>query len=451
MSVVHSSDPHGDRDPTEPDQPAPASVPLDTRIAELQRMKRIALGCLVLALIGLAVSIAMGGRGGWGWFKAFCEAAAVGGLADWFAVVALFRHPLGLPIPHTALIPQGKHRIADSLAGFVRDNFLHPDALMKKLALFNPAERLGQWLRAPENLVKVSGSARAIALEAMSFLNEQAVRRGIGEFLAGRALAWNATATAASVLDVLTQGGRHQAVLDGALEKLRDYLATPEVRTLVAARLVKFSRQQWPKVTSVVDAISNVDKMADSLSDRLALQLVDEVKDALAQPDHSVRRQFDEWVREFIDRLRHDEAFARDVNLIKDRVVQSDDVRHYLDSVWTEVRCSIEADIARDDSALLRHLTRSLSALADRLGRDESLVAAINEHVMSTASSLVQRMRSGITDHIAATVKSWDDRSLVRQIELSVGRDLQFIRLNGTLVGGLIGLLLYAASWWAER
>ncbi len=414
-------------------------------------MKAVALACLLLALSGLALSIAMGGRGGWAWFKAFCEAAAVGGLADWFAVVALFRHPLGLPIPHTALIPHGKHRIADSLAEFVRDNFLHPDALMKKLAVFNPAERLGQWLRSPENLARVGSSARSVALEALSFLNEQAVRRAMGEFLVSRALRWDATTTAATVLDVLTKDGRHQAVLDGALEKLRDYLATPEVRDLVAARLVKFSRQQWPKVTSLVDAISNVDKMADSLSDKLALQLVDEVKDALAQPDHQVRHQFDAWLRDFIERLRHDEAFARDINAMKDRVVQGGEVRQYLDSVWTEVRQAIEADIAREDSALVQHLTRSLAAFADRLGRDDSLAAAINEHVMSTAASLVQRMRSGVTEHIAATVKSWDDRSLVQQVELSVGRDLQFIRLNGTLVGGLIGLLLYAASWWAER
>lgn len=409
-------------------------------------MKLVTLGALVASLAGLGLSLSMGAQGGWAWFKAFCEAAAVGGLADWFAVTALFRHPMGLPIPHTALIPQGKHRIADSLALFVRDNFLHPEVLLKKLALFNPAERLGQWLREPDNMAKVTGSVRAMAQESLSFLNEQAVRRAIGEFLVSRALAWNATATAASVLDVLTKEGRHQDVLDGALEKLRDYLATPEVRTLVAGRLVKFARAQWPKVTSVVDAISNVDRMADSLSDKLALQLVDEVQEALAKPDHSVRRQFDEWIREFTDRLRQDPVFAADVNALKDRVVQSDDVRSYLDGLWVEVRRSIEIDIAREDSALLRHLGASLGALGERLGRDDSLARAINEHVMSAAASLVGGMREGVTSHIAATVKSWDDRSLVRQIELSVGRDLQFIRLNGTLVGGIIGLLLYALT-----
>ena len=425
--------------------------PSDPRAADLRRMKLVALSCLFAALVGLAVSLVMGAQGPWAWLKAFCEAAAIGGLADWFAVVALFRHPLGLPIPHTALIPQGKHRIADSLAEFVRDNFLHPEVLLQKLAILHPAERLGQWLREPANLAQITGSVRAMAIEGISLLHEQAVRRAIGEFLVARALSWNATATAASVLDVLTKSGRHQDVLDGALAKLRDYLATPEVRTLVAARLVKFARAQWPKATSLVDTIANVDKMADSLSDKLALQLVEEVQTALSQPDHSVRRQFDAWILEFIERLRQDPAFSREVNAMKDRVVQSDDVRAYLDGVWTEVRATIERDLQRDDSVLMRHLDHSLAALGDRLSRDPALVQAINEHVLSAAGRMVGGMREGVTRHIAATVKSWDDRSLVRQIELSVGRDLQFIRLNGTLVGGVIGLLLYAITVWMQR
>lgn len=426
----------------------PPQTLTDPRIAALRRMKLVALGCLLLSLAGLGLSLVMGASGPWAWLKAFCEAAAIGGLADWFAVVALFRHPLGLPIPHTALIPQGKHRIADSLAEFVRDNFLHPEVLLRKLQILNPAERLGQWLREPRNLAQVTGSVRSMAIEALSLLNEQAVRRAIGEFLVARALAWNATATAASVLDVMTKSGRHQDVLDGALSKLRDYLATPEVRALVASRLLKFARAQWPKATSLVDTIANVDKMADSLSDKLALQLVEEVQTALSQPEHSVRRQFDAWIIEFIERLRQDPEFARDVNAMKDRVVQSDDVRAYLDGVWTEVRAAIEADLRRDDSVLMRHLDHSLAGLGERLGRDPGLVEAINEHVLSSAARMVGSMREGVTQHIATTVKAWDDRSLVRQIELSVGRDLQYIRLNGTLVGGVIGLVLYGVTVW---
>ncbi|WP_416757829.1 DUF445 domain-containing protein [Roseateles sp. So40a] len=434
---------------TASDAPDPRAV--DPRAADLRRMKRIALGCLLASLAGLILSLVMGAAGPWAWLKAFCEAAAIGGLADWFAVVALFRHPLGLPIPHTALIPQGKQRLAEALAEFVRDNFLHPEVLLQKLQILNPAERLGDWLRVPANLAQITGPVRTMAIEGLSLLHEQAVRRALGEFLIARALAWNATATAASVLDVLTQSGRHQDVLDGALSKLRDYLATPEVRSLVAARLVKFSRAQWPKATSLVDTIANVDKMADSLSDKLALQLVEEVQTALSQPDHAVRRQFDAWIVEFIERLRQDPDFAREVNAMKDRVVQSDDVRVYLDGIWSEVRATLERDLHREDSVLIRHLDQGMAALGDRLSRDASLVSAINTHVLSAAERMVGGMREGVTRHIATTVKAWDDRSLVRQIELSVGRDLQFIRLNGTLVGGAIGVFLHALTLLMQR
>lgn len=429
----------------------------DPRVIDLLRMKRVSLACLVLAAAGLFTSVAMGAHGGpgshtgWAWFKAFCEAAVVGGLADWFAVVALFRRPLGLPIPHTALIPQGKNRIADSLAVFVRDSFLSPEVLLAKLKVFNPAERLGQWLREPANLAVVTGSVRAMALQALSFLNEAAVRRAIGEFLVARALKWDAATTAGSVLDVLTRGGRHQQVLDAALEKLADYLATEEVRELVAGRLVGYARREWPKITGVVDTFASVDKMAVNMSDRLALELITEVQKTLSDPDHAVRRRFDDWIAGFIERLKHDEAFAQDVNALKDRVVQRDDVRGYLEDVWGEVRNSIEADIQREDSALLQHLRNALGALGSRLGRDPGLAQAINEHVLSASEALVGRLRDGVAGHISATVRGWDDESLVRQIELGVGRDLQFISLNGTLVGGLIGLVLYGATWWVAH
>ena len=430
----------------------PAALIDDPRLRELARMKRVSLACLLLAVVGLFASVAAmgqaGAHGGWAWFKAFCEAAVVGGLADWFAVVALFRRPMGLPIPHTALVPRGKARIADSLAVFVRDSFLAPEVLLAKLKVFNPAERLGQWLRQPENLETVAGSVRSMALEALSLLNEQAVRRAIGEFLVARALRWDAAATAGSVLDVLTRGGRHQQVLDAALQKVGDYLATDEMRELVAGRLVGYARKEWPKITAVVDTFGSIDKMAANMSDRLALELVGEVHKALSQPDHAVRQRFDAWMADFIERLKGDPAFAQEVNALKDRVVQRDDVRDYLEGVWTTVRDSLEADIRREDSALLGHLRASLAALGGRLGRDPALADVINEHVLSASGALVERLREGVAGHISATVRAWDDRSLVQQIELGVGRDLQFIRLNGTLVGGVIGLVLYGATWW---
>jgi uncharacterized membrane-anchored protein YjiN (DUF445 family) len=414
-------------------------------------MKLIALASLVLALCGLVLSVAMGAQGAWAWVKAFSEAAAIGALADWFAVVALFRRPLGLPIKHTALIPQNKERIAESLAAFVRDHFLAPAALMQKLEVFDPAARLGEWLRAPENIRNLTGSVRAIALESLSFVNEQAVRQAIGDFVRRRVRGWDASATAADVLKLLTKDGRHNELLDGALERLRDYLGTEETRQMVAEKMTVYAKSEWPKIISLVDTFYGVDKMAGKLSEKLARQLVDEVEQALSDPDHAVRKRYEAWIHEFIGRLTDDELFSARVNEMKNRVAERDDLQRYVESLWDEVRAAIEADVRRDDSSLLRHLENAFGALGERLSRDAGLREAINGHVMSGAEKLVERLRGSLTHHISNTVKSWDDESLVQQIELALGRDLQFIRLNGTLVGGLIGVALHGALLYGPR
>src|SRR5690606_33398361 len=168
----------------------------DPRPAQLRRMKAIAVAMLLAMVAGFVISHVMGNQGAWAWVSAFCEAATVGALADWFAVVALFRRPLGLPIPHTAIIPRSKARIADSLAAFVRDHFLEPQTLLARLEVFDPAERLGQWLARPEQAHRLAGMARGWALQALDLLDEQAVRERIREFVSARLQSWDASATA---------------------------------------------------------------------------------------------------------------------------------------------------------------------------------------------------------------------------------------------------------------
>lgn len=177
--------------------PLPASSPDDPRRAQLRRMKGWALALLLAMLSGFVFSHYMGNRGAWAWVAAFCEAATVGALADWFAVVALFRHPLGLPIPHTAIIPRSKRRIGDSLAAFVRDHFLQPERLLERLQVFDPAVRLGQWLAQPQQSARLAGMARGWALQALDLLDEAAVRRAIHGFVVARLQAWNVAASAA--------------------------------------------------------------------------------------------------------------------------------------------------------------------------------------------------------------------------------------------------------------
>ena len=423
----------------------------DPRRAQLRRMKAIALAMLLAMLCGFVLAHAMGNQGVWAWVSAFCEAATVGALADWFAVVALFRHPLGLPIPHTAIIPRSKARIADSLAAFVRDHFLEPQTLLARLEVFDPAAKLGQWLSRPEQSRRLAQLARGWALQALDLLDERAVREGIQRFVVARLQAWDAAATAGEVLGLLTADGRHQQLLDEALKRLSRYLDGEAVKQRASALLVKHARREWPRLVGTVNWIKPVEGIADDLAERIARAVLDELNGILSQPKHPIRRDYERWLRGYIQRLREDPELATRVAQIKQDLIGHPSVQAYVSGLWDQVHAALRQDLERADGVLAGHLERSLGSLGEALGRDEALREAINQHVMGGAEKLALRLRGGVTDYIAQTVKAWDERHLVEQLELSVGRDLQYIRFNGTLVGGLIGLILHAAIVLLER
>jgi uncharacterized membrane-anchored protein YjiN (DUF445 family) len=416
----------------------------DVRRTQLRRMKIAALALLVAMVCGFITSHVMGGQGAWAWVRAFCEAATVGALADWFAVVALFRRPMGLPIPHTAIIPSNKDRIGDNLAVFVRDHFLDPDTLMEKLRVFDPAARLSRWLVRPKQAHALSDGARRVALQTLDMLDEQAVRGVIQEFVVKNLRRWDAAGTVGEILGLLTRDGRHQELLDAAMERLGGYLGEDDVKERASTLLVKFARKEWPRIIAAVDVIKSVDGIADNLADRLALALVQEVRDVLSEPDHPVRRDYEAWVLNYIERLKSDPALSAQVEDLKQRAIDHPKVQEYVQGLWDDIHAALRRDLSDEDSALARHLESALLALGRKLGEDPSLRDAINNHVLGSARRLTGRLRIGVTEHISRTVKNWDERHLVDELELSVGRDLQYIRFNGTLVGGLIGVALHA-------
>ncbi|NNM64775.1 MAG: DUF445 family protein [Burkholderiales bacterium] len=418
----------------------------DLRLQPLRRMQLVALGLLGLALAGLITATAWGGQGPWGWVKAFCEAAAVGALADWFAVVALFRRPLGLPIPHTAIIPANKDRIADNLAVFVRDHFLDPKTLLDKLAVFDPAARLSQWLADPLRVQGWVHAARQWGLQALDWLDDRRLQQDLKGIVQDALQRWDAAQTAGQVLTVLTHDGRHQDLLDGTLDKIGEFLNQDEVKQRVSALLVKHARKEWPTIIALVNTVKSVDSVAGSLADKLASALMAELQDILRQPDHPVRVAYGEKVEDFIARLRTDPALAARVQEIKAQLIDNPAVHTYVDGLAQEAKDWLRRDLADPNSRLGLHLQAALSSIGSKLASDASLREAINSHILSAAALLVQDLRGGVTEHIASTVKGWDDRALVREMERSVGKDLQFIRINGTLVGGLMGVVLYAGA-----
>ncbi len=424
------------------------STTVDERISQLRHMQALALGLLGVAVAGLVISVWMGAAGGWAWVKAFSEAAAVGALADWFAVVALFRRPMGLPIPHTAIIPANKDRLGDSLAVFIRDQFLDSATVVAKLAALDPASRLGEWLSQPDNVRKLTGPVRSIALEGLGLLDEQAVRRAIHDAVVDKIRAWDASAMGGQVLGLLTRDGRHHELLEAALVKVSDYLEKPDIKQKVASLMLRHARKEWPTIIKVVDAVKSVDALADNLADRLALALIGELKEVLSSPQHAIRLQYEAWLEAFVARLQGDQALIDRVNDIKLQLLQQPAVQDHVQRIWDEVQAALRRDLNNEDSALLRHLEQGLLGLGQKLAGDEGLRDAINQHVLSGADKLAEALRAMVTAHISQTVRAWDASQLVQRLELSVGRDLQFIRLNGTVVGGLVGLALHALLAW---
>jgi uncharacterized membrane-anchored protein YjiN (DUF445 family) len=421
-----------------------ASTAVDPRAVALKRMKWSAAALLAAALAGLALAIWQGGQGAWAWVEAFCEASAIGAIADWFAVVALFRHPLGLPLPHTAIIPRSKARVADGLAHFVRDHFLEPETLVAKLGVFDPARRLGDWLADPARIDDWVADARGWALKAVGLFDDGRMRQATLELVVAQARRWNSATTAAEVLTMLTQGGRHHELLDAGLEKIGGFLGEDEVKARVSALMVRHARKEWPKVIGMVELVTPVARMADGLADKLSASVLGELREVLAQPDHPVRQRYDAWLAEFIERLRHDEGLVAAFERVKERAITDPAVLDYAGSVWNDLKRLLQDDLADEHSTLAEHVAQAMRDVGERLRHDESLRASLNEHVLSAADQLATSLRAGVTTHIAQTIKDWDDRQLVDELELSVGKDLQFIRINGTVVGGIAGLALHA-------
>jgi len=290
--------------------------------------------------------------------------------------------------------------------------------------------------------------ARGWALQALDFLDEAAVRRSIQSFVIQQLRQWNAAATAGELLGLLTADNRHQRVLDEGLTRISEWLGNEKVKDRASTLIVGYIQREWPKLASTVNWVKPIDEIGDTLAERLAHAVLEELQQILAQPEHPLRRDYETWLSDYIQRLREDPALAEKVEQLKQQVIDHPAVQEYVQGLWARIHASLRADLASEKSALAGHLRRSLASVGEALQADPSLREALNQHLMDGAERLTTRLRSGVTEHIAQTVKSWDERHLVEQLELSVGRDLQFIRFNGTLVGGLIGVILHALTVW---
>jgi uncharacterized membrane-anchored protein YjiN (DUF445 family) len=411
----------------------PQVIDAEAKQVQLDRMKRRATGLLVLMGAIFAAAWALESRYPWlGYVRATAEAGMVGGVADWFAITALFRRPLNLPIPHTAIIPQRKDRIGRSLGNFVQNNFLSPEVLGAKLRAAELRRRAAEWLRDPEHARLVVRQAAGAVRSATAVVRDDDVHafldRSVIEPLKQRPIA----PVLASGLTLLTANDRHQQLLDRVVHGLARLLAENE--ELIRERVREESPWWMP---GFVD-----DKLHQRIVDGIARTLYS----VSADPDHPLRRQLDDLLTNWIDQLRESPEMMARAESLKQQVFDNPTSERLTESLWRELKRVLDRQVDAAEAGTPGGLERGLSALAGAALDDEALLAKLDEWVIGAVLRIVEQHRHEAGQLISATVGAWDPDETSRRIELQIGKDLQFIRINGTLVGGLVGLLLYTMT-----
>ena len=406
---------------------------------DLARMKSIALGLLATAagLYALA-SLLQTQHPAWSYVGAFAEAAMVGAVADWFAVVALFRHPLGIPIPHTAIIPSNKNRIGENLAAFICANFLSTPQVLEKLERFDAARRLADWLAEPRHAQQVAVHLSATLRYGLGALDDERVRHFFRTTVLHQLEQLDVSRLAGQLLEMLTSDQRHQNLLDSALRRLASMLDDEALKTKMAeviASEVKYLRYLGLDTVAGRYAAS---KMVSGVI-RLAGEMADD-------PAHPLRVRFDEFVAAFVTRLKDDPEFRLKGEAIRQELLAHPVLYDYLHGLWSEVIGWLQQDLASDDSTIRERMMLAINVVGEKLQADTAMQAWINEQLVMAAPLWIERYREDIRLYIIARVGEWNTEEMTHELERNIGRDLQFIRINGTLVGGLAGLCIHTAT-----
>ena len=403
------------------------------RQARLETMRRRATGLLVLAgMVFIGARFLEGVHPWLGFVRATAEASLVGGLADWFAVTALFRRPLGLPIPHTAIVATQKDRIGRILGDFVQKHFLVRDVVAAELRALRLSERAARWTASPENSGRLARQLVTGVAKTIEALPEDEFRELIHDSAVARLQATQVAPFLGNVLALVTSDNRHHELLDALLNLAAQ--ALDDNRDAVRDKIRKGS-PWW--VPGVID---------DVIYQKIIVALEELLLDVRADPRHPVRRKFDATLQQFIDNLQHAPAVMAKAEALKQQVLAHPVVDQLAASLWDAVRRAAVRYRTHPDDASRAALERGISAAGESLLGNEALLADLDEFFAGLLASGVEQHRHEVADLIARTVSAWDPDVAVRRLELAVGSDLQFIRINGTLVGGLVGLLIHTMS-----
>lgn len=402
----------------------------EERRAGLRRMRIVATSLLVLAAVIFVLT--HGHHGVWGYVNAASEAAMVGAVADWFAVTALFRHPLGLPIPHTAIIQERKDTIARSLEDFVTDNFLTADNVKSRLASAQVARRVGAWLGDPAHADRVVAESAPALGRAIGSIRDSEVRELLDKVLLPRLKREEVSPLLGHLLEGVVQDRSHVGFVDLAVRELHAWVAGHQQ---VVTDLVR-QRAPWWSPTWVDEQVSL----------RIYQEILNWLQDVRDDPDHRMRQSLDEFLQALAGDLQHNPETMANAERLKEHLLEHPSVSTSLVSLWGSVRIALADALADPDGELRARMARALVDLGNRLENDPAWRDAADRRVADAVGHLVSTYGREITTVISETIERWDGQEASQKIELHVGRDLQFIRINGTVVGGLVGLIIYSIA-----
>jgi uncharacterized membrane-anchored protein YjiN (DUF445 family) len=407
------------------------------RAAELRRVKAIAAAVLVGCIVVLVFAKVMEPHhAAFGFLAAFAEAAAIGGLADWYAVVALFRRPLGLPIPHTAIIPANQQRIAEKLGEFVERNFLDAAPVETKLRSVDFAAFIADWLASERRSNELARFVVRLLPDAVGAAENSGLRGYLAQQLIGRIQALDLAPLAASTLRAFVQEGRHRVLLDDLLAAIHTSINKPDMLAAIRAKI----RDELPTILRFYRADAYVMK-------KVAASATAFFDDVRTDPSHPFRGEFDRLILSFVDQLESGPQYATRIDALKNELLARPEIGRVAQELWDGVREFVERNASGGSDVLQRHLAAAFVAVGRQLANDADMRGEINQGMFVVLRSFIAEQKSGVSTFIADQVKAWDMRQLIQLIEVNIGKDLQYIRFNGTLIGGLAGLTLHGAEF----
>ena len=420
----------------------PATFVIDTpgdaaRAAELRRVK--ALATLVLAgtlALFVTAKALLNVHPAFGFVAAFAEAATIGGLADWYAVVALFRRPLGLPIPHTAIIQSNQHRIADKLGEFIEVHFLEAAPVEAKLRQIDFATFIAEWLRDRKRSDDLARFTLRLLPEAVSATESSGLMTFITRRITTQLQEIDLAPLAAGTLRAFVSEGRHQGLLDDILRVAHQSLTQADTMAMVREKI----RGELPTLLRLYRA----DKYLVNKIVASATAFFEEVR---RDPKHPFRSEFDRMVLSFVDRLGSDPTYAGRIDGLKRDLLARPELGDLARNIWSNARSFIERSASGETQVLQQHLAGMFVKAGEALAADTELRTEINQGFVAVLRSFIADQKSGVSSFISDQVKGWDMGQLIALIEINIGKDLQYIRFNGSLIGGLAGLGFYTIEF----